>query len=72
MRAAFLLAFSSLMSGPHSRTLERALQIVVTKERLAAALDIEIDDLDKYLAGTEPLPHEAFLAALDIVASGRR
>jgi hypothetical protein len=60
------------MDGAHSRTLQRALQIVVTKERLAAALDIETEDLDKYLSGKDPLPHEAFLVALDIVASGRR
>jgi len=60
------------MDGPHIRTLERALEIVVTKERLAAALGVDISDLENYLAGREPLPHQVFLNALDIVAAGRR
>jgi hypothetical protein len=60
------------MDGSHSRTLTRALEIVVTKERLAAALDVQLQDLEKYLAGEKPLPHQAFLTALDIVASGPR
>jgi hypothetical protein len=46
------------------------LEVVETKERLAAALEVRLEDLDKYLEGTEPLPHQAFLAALDIVAHG--
>lgn len=50
--------------------LKRALEIVVTKERLAAALDVKLDDLENYLSGKEPLPHHAFLDALDIVARG--
>lgn len=58
------------MDGAHSRTLQRALEIVVTKERLAAALEVQLSDLESYLAGKEPLPHAAFLSALDIVARG--
>jgi hypothetical protein len=60
------------MAGAHVRTLERALETVVTKERLAAALEIKVGDLEKYLAGTEPPPQRVFLAALDIVAAGPR
>ena len=44
--------------------------IVVTKERLATVLEIKVGDLEKYLAGTEPLPYQTFLSALDIVAAG--
>jgi hypothetical protein len=58
------------MDGAHIRTLQRALEIVVTKERLAAALDVRLDELDSYFTGKEPLPHQAFLTALDIVSSG--
>lgn len=49
------------MNGAHKRTLEKALSVVVKKERLAAALDV---------AGGKPLPHKVFLTALDIVATG--
>jgi hypothetical protein len=48
------------------------LQIVVTKERLAAVLEIPPDELEAYLQGQKPLPHPAFLSALDIVANGKK
>jgi len=66
------LLFFALVDGAHVRTLRRALEIVVTKERLAAALAVKMDDLEQYLDGTAPLPHQVFLEALDIVASGPR
>ena len=59
------------MDGAHQRTLERALQIVATRERLAAALGVSVEDLEAYMTGRKPLPHSAFLAALDIVPNGR-
>jgi hypothetical protein len=31
-------------------------------------LAISADDLDRYLAGEKPLPHQVFLDSLDIVA----
>ena len=58
------------MDSAHSRTLRRALEILVSKERLAAVLDVPLQDLDKYLAGETSLPYQAFLTALDIVAAG--
>ncbi len=58
-----------LVDGTHLRTLKRALEIAVTKERLAAARHVTMDDLDAYLAGAKPLPAPVFLAALDIVAT---
>ncbi len=60
-----------VMDGAHRRTLERALRVVETKERLAVALELPLDEIDKYMAGEKPLPHEAFLTAIDIVANGR-
>jgi hypothetical protein len=56
------------MNPIHSRTLQRALQTVGTKERLATALDVSVADLDAYIAGKEPVPNRVFIAALDIVA----
>ncbi len=60
------------MNGAHLRTLERALEIVVYKERLAAALEVAMPDLEAYLAGQKPLPNPVFLRALDIVATKPR
>lgn len=51
------------------RTLERALRIMGTKERLAGALSVTRADLDAYLSSTRQVPHEVFIAALDIVAT---
>ena len=48
--------------------MQRALEIVVTRERLAAALSVEMHDLEAYLAGEKPLPPQVFFDALDIVA----
>ena len=59
------------MDGAHKRTLERALQVVKTKERLAVALEVPLDDLEDYLLGQKPVPHQAFMTALDIVANGK-
>ena len=56
------------MDGAHQRTMQRALEIVVTRERLATALHVEMNDLDAYLAGEKPLPPQVFFDALDIVA----
>ena len=57
------------MDGAHKRTLERALGIVVTRERLAAVLEVSMEDLRSYLAGEKVVPDKVFLAALDIVAT---
>ena len=57
------------MDGAHKRTLQRALEIVVYKERLAAALDVPMHDLEAYMSGQKTLPQPLFLLALDIVAN---
>jgi len=59
------------MDGAHLRTLNRALEIVGSKERLAIVLDVPPPDLEEYLAGETALPNEVFFEALEIVAGGR-
>lgn len=59
-------------TNPHIRTLQRALAIVGTKERLAVALEISVAELESYVNGEKPLPNELFILALDIVAYGQR
>ena len=60
------------MDGAHRRTLERALDVLKTKERLAVALEVPLNDLEAYIAGEKPVPNQAFITALDIVANGRK
>jgi hypothetical protein len=60
------------MNGPPRRTLVRALEAVGgVRQRLAAALDISLEDLDAYLRGERSIPSPVFLDALDIVAGIR-
>jgi hypothetical protein len=55
------------MDGSHQRTINKALQIVRTKERLSLALDIPLTEVERYLNG-ERMPQQVFIQALDIVA----
>jgi hypothetical protein len=57
------------MDGVHVRTLERAIEIVQSKERLAVALEISLGVLEAYLAEEKPLPTKLLIEALDIVAT---
>jgi hypothetical protein len=57
-----------LVNTVHLRTLQRALETLGSKERLAAALGIEVADFEAYMAGKEIVPTPVFIAALDIVA----
>jgi hypothetical protein len=59
------------MHGSHQRTINKALQILRTKERLALALDLPLSELQRYL-NAEAMPHEVFIQALDIVAGSSR
>jgi len=58
------------MIGARQRTLVRALQVLRSRERLAAALQVSLEELETYLEGEKPLPDRAFMIALDIVATG--
>ena len=60
------------MDGAHRRTLERALNVVQTKERLAVALEMSVEELESYLSGEKVLPNHYFIMALDIVAGGKQ
>jgi hypothetical protein len=60
------------MDGAHQRTIQRALEIVASKEQLATALNVSMPDLEAYLAGEKALPAQVFFEALDIVATRPR
>jgi DNA-binding transcriptional regulator YdaS (Cro superfamily) len=60
------------MNGAHLRTLNRALEIVGSKEQLSMVLHVAAPDLEQYLAGDTALPYEVFIEALEIVAGGRQ
>jgi hypothetical protein len=60
----------TLVNAVHSRTLQRAFEIVRTKERLASTLGLPLSELEAYMAGTATVPTSVFIAALDIVAHG--
>lgn len=46
------------------------MEVVRTRERLAIALKMPLEELDAYVAGEKALPHQAYITALDIVANG--
>lgn len=53
-------------------TVRRALEVLGTRERLAAALNITLGDLDAYLGGEKPVPMQVFFDAVDIVGEHRK
>ena len=59
------------MNGPHRRTLALALETVGSKEKLAIALAISLEELDGYLSGTGALSHRVFIETLEIVSRAR-
>jgi hypothetical protein len=52
------------------RTLQCALGIAGSERKLARKLCVPSEALRKWLAGEEPLPTWAFLAAVDVIADG--
>jgi len=58
------------MPNPHVRSLKRAIEILGSKTRLATALEISEEELERYLTG-KPMPTEMFIETLDIVAHGK-
>lgn len=57
------------MDGAYSaakRTIERALENVGDKERLARLLGADVAELDRWILGNQAPPHEVFLRALDL------
>ena len=53
-------------------TVRRALEVLGSKDRLAAALNITLADLNSYLEGEKPVPLQVFFDAVDIVGEHRR
>src|SRR3954470_21229456 len=52
--------------------LRRALEVIGSEELLSSALQIELPELEAYLAGRKSLPPRLFGEALDIAAKKRR
>ena len=61
-----------MFSSPNSkvRTLARAAAALGDAARLAALLDVDLAQVEDWLAGRVEIPPEAFTAALDVVAAG--
>lgn len=59
-------------SSAYTRTLARAAETLGGVQPLASLLRVEQAALERWIAGEEFPPHEAFLQALDIVAAGPR
>jgi DNA-binding transcriptional regulator YdaS (Cro superfamily) len=55
-----------------TRTLQRALEVVGTVERLAGLLGAQRSDLISWLCGASQTPSEVYLRALDVVAEAHR
>jgi hypothetical protein len=54
------------------RTLARAAQTLGGVTQLAERLRVPVEDLERWIAGNPPSPHNSFyLTALDIVSEGR-
>lgn len=48
------------------RTIERALENVGDRDRLADLLGVSVADLNRWILGKELPPHDVFLRALDL------
>ena len=66
------VASSSPKSSTYTRTLALAAETLGGAQPLAQRLKVEQATLERWIAGEEFPPHEAFLHALDIVAAGPR
>jgi DNA-binding transcriptional regulator YdaS (Cro superfamily) len=53
-------------SSAARRTIERALENVGDKERLAQLLGADVAQLNRWILGKQVPPHEVFLRALDL------
>ena len=57
------------MSTVYARTLERAAQVLGSKERLRARLGVRAQELEQWLSGGREPPTEVFLATVDILSN---
>jgi DNA-binding transcriptional regulator YdaS (Cro superfamily) len=53
-------------SSAAKRTIERALENVGDKKRLAQLLGVDVADLNRWILGKQIPPHDVFLRALDL------
>ena len=59
------------MEPAQLQSIQKAIEILGSKQRLCAALWVPPRELDRYLAG-EPLPHTLLLQLLELVAENDR
>jgi len=57
---------------PIIHTLRKALGVLGSREELAQYLNVSLDDLSRWLKGESAPPPRPYLAAIDLVESGRR
>jgi hypothetical protein len=58
------------MSASHARILNTALYVVATEARLAVALGVALQDLQKWLRNEADAPGQVILRALGIIEKG--
>jgi hypothetical protein len=50
-----------------SRALRRAVELAGSRESLAERVDVKVEELEKWLAGTRRPPREVFLRIVDLI-----
>jgi hypothetical protein len=58
------------MSASNARILNTALYVVATEARLAVALGVALQDLQKWLRNEADAPGQVILRALDLIEKG--
>jgi hypothetical protein len=54
----------------YTAALSRAAEILGSRARMAALLEVPAEKIQAWLAGEEPTPLEVFLRSLDVIADG--
>ena len=60
------------MDGAHTRTLQRALEAIGSKEGLATVLQIQLPELESFLTGEKALPHQTFIDSFPSMCGRRK
>ena len=55
-----------------SRALRRAVELAGSRESLAERIDVKVEELEKWLAGTRGPPREVFLRIVDLILDESR
>lgn len=55
------------VSEVHSRAVRKAAELLGGRDRLAKALDVPQEEIEKWISGKVTPPHEPFLRVVDII-----